>query len=54
MNDSCKIQVEIEDAEKYRFDGECLLKAEEMGHPGIVQIEQKQVRKFENLNLCGE
>ncbi|GAX73205.1 hypothetical protein CEUSTIGMA_g658.t1 [Chlamydomonas eustigma] len=35
-------RVEIEDPEKYRFDGECLLKAEEMGHPGIVDIVQKQ------------
>lgn len=36
-------QVEIENAEWYRFDGECLSKAEEMGHPGIVTIKQKQV-----------
>lgn len=35
-------KVEIEEAEKYRFDGECLIKAEEMGHPGIVEIHQKQ------------
>ena len=35
-------KVEIEEAEKYRFDGECLIKAEEMGHPGIVEIQQKQ------------
>lgn len=40
-------QVEVEDPERYRFDGECLLKAEEMGHPGIVEIEQKQVRREE-------
>ena len=37
-------QVEVEDPERYRYDGECLLKAEEMGHPGIVDIQQKQVR----------
>jgi len=35
-------KVEIEEVEKYRFDGECLIKAEEMGHPGIVEIHQKQ------------
>lgn len=35
-------RVEIEDAEKYRYDNECLIKAEEMGHPGIVDIQQKQ------------
>lgn len=35
-------RVEIEDAEKYRFDDECLIKAEEMGHPGIINIQQKQ------------
>ncbi|KAG1666243.1 hypothetical protein FOA52_011545 [Chlamydomonas sp. UWO 241] len=35
-------RVEIEDAERYRYDNECLAKAEEMGHPGIVSIRQKQ------------
>ena len=35
-------KVEVEDPEKYRFDGECLVKAEEMGHAGIVDIQQKQ------------
>lgn len=35
-------RVEIEDAEKYRFDDECLNKAEEMGYPGIVSIDMKQ------------
>jgi hypothetical protein len=43
-------QVEVEDPEKYRFDGECLAKAEEMGHPGIVDIVQKQVQTF-NLKV---
>ena len=37
------LQVEVEDPEKYRFDGECLAKADDMGHPGIVDIQQKQV-----------
>jgi len=35
-------RVEIVDAERYRYDGECLIKAQEMGHPGIVNITQKQ------------
>lgn len=34
-------RVEVDDAEKYRFDGECLLKAEEMKKPGIVDIRMK-------------
>lgn len=38
-----KKQIEIDNPEAYKFDGECLLKAEEMGHPGIVEIKQKQV-----------
>lgn len=35
-------QIEIEDAERYRYDGECLIAAEEMGKPGLVEIRQKQ------------
>uniref|UniRef100_A0A7S3R0M6 Plastid-encoded RNA polymerase subunit alpha n=1 Tax=Dunaliella tertiolecta TaxID=3047 RepID=A0A7S3R0M6_DUNTE len=35
-------RIEIEDAERYRYDGECLIAAEEMGKPGLVEIRQKQ------------
>ena len=36
-------QIEIENAENYRFDGECIQKADEMGLSGLVSIVQKQV-----------
>ncbi len=36
------VQIEIEDAERYRYDGECLVAAEELGKPGLVEIRQKQ------------
>lgn len=36
-------QVEVENAEAYMYDGECLAKAEEMGKPGLVTIKQRQV-----------
>ena len=32
----------VADAEGYRYDGECLAKAEELGVPGLVTIVQKQ------------
>lgn len=36
------LQIEVEDAERYRYDGECLISAEELGKPGLVEIRQKQ------------
>ena len=39
---TCTTQIEIEEAERYRYDGECLIAAEEMGKPGLVEIRQKQ------------
>eukprot|EP00955_Chlamydomonas_euryale_P059217 357308-Chlamydomonas_euryale.AAC.10 len=45
----CIHQVEIVDAERYRYDGECLIKAQEMGHPGIVNITQKQIIALADL-----
>jgi hypothetical protein len=35
--------VRVVNVEEYHYDGECLAKAEELGHPGIVAITQKQV-----------
>ena len=42
-------QVEVENAEAYMYDGECLAKAEELGKPGLVTIKQKQVRGIPSL-----
>ena len=36
-------QVEIVNAEAYAYDGECIAKAEELGKPGLVDIQPKQV-----------
>ena len=36
-------QVHISDVEAYHYDGECIAKAEELGYPGLVTINQKQV-----------
>ena len=35
----------MDDPEAYHYDGACLAKAEEMGHPDIVSIIQKQVQR---------
>lgn len=35
--------------ELYHYDGECLAKAEELGHPDLVSIVQKQVRRSPKL-----
>ncbi|KAK9804348.1 hypothetical protein WJX72_008349 [[Myrmecia] bisecta] len=35
-------QVEVENAEAYMYDGECIAKAEELGKPGLVDIHQRQ------------
>ena len=37
------MQVEVDNAEAYMYDGECLAKAEELGKPGLVTIKQRQV-----------
>ncbi len=36
-------QVRVEEPESYHYDGECLAKAEELGFPDIISIQQKQV-----------
>mmetsp|Transcript_10179 Transcript_10179/g.17727 ORF Transcript_10179/g.17727 Transcript_10179/m.17727 type:complete len:312 (-) Transcript_10179:631-1566(-) len=34
-------QIEVEEVERYRYDNEVLLKAEELGKPGVIIINQK-------------
>lgn len=36
-------------AEAYHYDGECIAKAEELGHPEIITINQKQVNLDSSL-----
>jgi DNA-directed RNA polymerase II subunit RPB3 len=36
------VQIEVAEAEQYRYDGEVLAKAEELGKPGAITITQKQ------------
>lgn len=35
-------QIEVVNAEAYAYDGECIAKAEEMGKPGLVEIQPMQ------------
>lgn len=37
------MQVELDDVEQYRYDGEAEAKAEELGKPGLVTIKERQV-----------
>lgn len=34
-------RIEVVDVERYRYDGEVLIKAEELGKPGVIRIRQK-------------
>lgn len=38
----CGSQVEVVNIEIYQYDNECVLKAEEMGKPGLVDIRARQ------------
>lgn len=35
-------RIEVDEAERYRYDGEVLIKAEELGKPGVIRVRQKQ------------
>ena len=39
--DSITGEIEVEDAEAYAYDGECVDKAEEMGRPGLVEVTER-------------
>lgn len=45
-------QIEVDDAERYRYDGECLACAEELGKPGLVEITQKQDEFIFRVRVC--
>lgn len=38
------MQIDIVNVEAYHYDGDCIVKAADMGFPGLVDIRQRQAR----------